>query len=143
MGISINLEGKVALVTGASGSLGARFVHVLAAAGAQVVLASPRTERVKELRAEIEAAGGNADIVDVDVDDFPSICAAIAHAETEAGAIDILVNNAAVSTVQRLVDVTEQETAGNIPGRRCRSSGSSISPRSRGCACWRRSASIA
>jgi len=51
MGCSINLEGKVALVTGASSGLGARFAHILARAGAKVVLASRRVERLKELRA--------------------------------------------------------------------------------------------
>jgi NADP-dependent 3-hydroxy acid dehydrogenase YdfG len=60
MGLSINLEGKVALVTGASSGLGTRFSNVLAAAGAKVVLASRRVERLKELRASIEADGGSA-----------------------------------------------------------------------------------
>ncbi|MFP3548817.1 SDR family NAD(P)-dependent oxidoreductase, partial [Rhizobium sp. SIMBA_035] len=55
MGRSINLEGKVALVTGASSGLGQRFAQVLSQAGAKVVLASRRVERLKELRAEIEA----------------------------------------------------------------------------------------
>jgi NADP-dependent 3-hydroxy acid dehydrogenase YdfG len=60
MGLSINLEGKVALVTGASSGLGTRFSNVLASAGAKVVLASRRVERLKELRASIEADGGSA-----------------------------------------------------------------------------------
>ncbi|WP_256258683.1 SDR family NAD(P)-dependent oxidoreductase, partial [Burkholderia ubonensis] len=51
MGRSINLEGKVALVTGASSGLGQRFAQVLSQAGAKVVLASRRVERLKELRA--------------------------------------------------------------------------------------------
>jgi NADP-dependent 3-hydroxy acid dehydrogenase YdfG len=55
MGRSINLEGKVALITGASSGLGKRFALVLSQAGAKVVLASRRVERLKELRAEIEA----------------------------------------------------------------------------------------
>ncbi|AIO40071.1 SDR family oxidoreductase [Burkholderia sp. AU19243] len=106
MGRSINLEGKVALVTGASSGLGQRFAQVLSQAGAKVVLASRRVERLKELRAEIEAAGGAAHVVSLDVTDVQSIKAAIAHAETEAGTIDILVNNSGVSTMQKLVDVT-------------------------------------
>ncbi|MBU6492024.1 MAG: SDR family oxidoreductase [Burkholderiales bacterium] len=108
MGRSLNLEGKVALITGASSGLGMRFSQVLAQAGAKVVLASRRVERLKELRAEIEAAGGEAHVVRVDVTDHDSIRAAVAHAETEAGAIDILVNNSGVSTTERLVDVTPQ-----------------------------------
>jgi NAD(P)-dependent dehydrogenase (short-subunit alcohol dehydrogenase family) len=111
MGIEMNFEGKIALVTGASSGLGARFAKVLAEAGAQVVLASRRTERLKELRAEIEADGGAAHVVSLDVTDYGSIKAAIAHAETEAGPIDILVNNSGVSTTQRLVDVTPEDYA--------------------------------
>ena len=111
MGIEVNFEGKIALITGASSGLGARFAKVLAQAGAQVVLASRRTERLKELRAEIEAEGGAAHVVQLDVTDYASIKSAIAHAETEAGPIDILVNNSGVSTTQRLVDVTPDDYA--------------------------------
>ncbi|RQS15647.1 SDR family NAD(P)-dependent oxidoreductase [Burkholderia sp. Bp9002] len=109
MGRSINLEGKVALVTGASSGLGQRFAQVLSQAGAKVVLASRRVERLKELRAEIEATGGAAHVVSLDVTDVQSIKAAVAHAETEAGTIDILVNNSGVSTMQKLVDVTPSD----------------------------------
>ncbi len=111
MGIEMNFEGKIALVTGASSGLGARFAKVLSKAGAQVVLASRRVERLKELRAEIEAEGGAAHVVALDVTDYGSIKSAIAHAETEAGPIDILVNNSGVSTTQRLVDVTPEDYA--------------------------------
>ncbi|SNT21528.1 NAD(P)-dependent dehydrogenase, short-chain alcohol dehydrogenase family [Noviherbaspirillum humi] len=111
MGTEFNFEGKIALVTGASSGLGNRFAKVLAQNGAQVVLASRRTERLKELRAEIEADGGAAHVVSLDVTDYASIKAAIAHAETEAGPIDILVNNSGVSTTQRLVDVTPEDYA--------------------------------
>lgn len=111
MGIEVNFEGKVAMVTGASSGLGARFAKVLAMAGAQVVLASRRIDRLKELRAEIEAEGGAAHVVALDVTDYASIKSAIAHAETEAGPIDILINNSGVSTTQKLVDVTPDEYA--------------------------------
>lgn len=109
MGIEVDFKGKVALVTGASSGLGVRFAKVLADAGATVVLAARRTERLKELRAEIEAAGGAARLVTLDVTDHASIKSAIAHAETEAGPIDILVNNSGVSTTGKLVDVTPDD----------------------------------
>ena len=109
MGIEVNLNGKVALVTGASSGLGARFAKILAEAGAQVVLAARRVERLKELRAEIESNGGAAHLVALDVTDYASIKSAIAHAETEAGPIDILINNSGVSSTQRLVDVTPED----------------------------------
>lgn len=111
MGIEMNFEGKVALVAGASGGLGARFAKVLSQAGAQVVLASRHVERLKELRAEIEAEGGAAHVVALEVADYASIRAAIAHAETEAGPIDILVNKPAVLATQRLIDVTPEDYA--------------------------------
>jgi len=111
MGIEVNFEGKIALVTGASSGLGARFAKVLALAGAQVVLASRRVDRLKELRAEIEADGGAAHVVELDVTDYASIKSAIAHAETEAGPIDILVNNSGVSTTQRMLDVSPDDYA--------------------------------
>ena len=104
--MEVNFNGKVALVTGASSGLGARFAKILAEAGAQVVLAARRIERLKELRAEIEAAGGAAHLVALDVTDYASIKSAIAHAETEAGPIDILINNSGVSTTQKLIEVS-------------------------------------
>ncbi len=109
MSYSINLEGRVALVTGASSGLGAQFAKTLSKAGACVVLAGRRVERLKDLRAEIEGNGGDAHVVQLDVTDVSSIKAAVAHAETEVGTLDILINNSGVSTTQRLTDVTEND----------------------------------
>ncbi len=109
MAYSLDLSGRVALITGASGGLGEQFAKTLARAGAAVVLASRRTDRLMALRAHIEAAGGDAHVVAMDVTDHASIKAAVAHAETQVGAIDILVNNSGVSTTQRLQDVTEED----------------------------------
>jgi len=108
MAYEIDLSGRVAFVTGASSGLGTQFAHVLARAGAGVVLAARRVERLKSLRAEIEAEGGDAHFVTLDVTDPASVRAAVAHAETEMGAIDILVNNSGVASTQRLVDVTPE-----------------------------------
>ncbi len=105
MSYQIDLSGRVALVTGASGGLGAQFARVLAKAGAGVALAGRRVERLKSLRAEIEAEGGDAHVVALDVTDHDSIRAAVAHTETEMGTIDILVNNSGVATTQPLVEV--------------------------------------
>jgi NAD(P)-dependent dehydrogenase (short-subunit alcohol dehydrogenase family) len=101
-----DLTEKIALVTGASSGLGAQFARTLAANGALVVLAARRVERLKDLRAEIEAEGGAADVVPMDVTDLESVAAAVAKIESENGPIDILVNNSGVSTTQRLVDVS-------------------------------------
>ncbi len=105
MAYSIDLSGRVAFVTGASSGLGAQFAKTLAAAGAGVVLAARRVERLKSLRAEIESEGGDAHVVELDVTDHDSIRAAVAHAETEMGVIDILVNNSGVGSTQKLTDV--------------------------------------
>ena len=107
MSYSIDLSGRVAFVTGASSGLGAQFARTLAAAGAGVVLASRRIERLKDLRARIEGDGGDAHVVELDVTDVASIRSAVVHAETEMGSIDILVNNSGVSTTQRIQDVDE------------------------------------
>ena len=109
MSYDLDLSGRVAFVTGASSGLGAQFARTLARAGAGVVLAARRLERLKTLRAEIEAAGGDAHVVELDVTDTDSIKSAVAHAETEMGTIDILVNNSGVSTTQKLVDVTPED----------------------------------
>ncbi len=109
MTYEIDLSGRVALVTGASSGLGAQFAKTLAKAGAAVVLASRRVDKLKDLRAEIEAEGGDAHVVQLDVTNTASIKAAVAHAETEVGSIDILVNNSGVSTTSRVQDVTEED----------------------------------
>src|SRR5438105_15845306 len=109
MAYSIDLSGRVALVTGASGGLGAQFARTLARAGAAVVLASRNVDRLKDLRARIEGEGGDCHVVALDVTDRDSIKSAVAHAETEVGSIDILVNNSGVSTTQRIQDVTEED----------------------------------
>jgi NAD(P)-dependent dehydrogenase (short-subunit alcohol dehydrogenase family) len=109
MAYSIDLSGRVAFVTGASSGLGARFATTLSRAGAAVVLASRRVEKLKELRARIEGEGGDAHVVELDVTDHGSIKAAVARAETEVGSIDILVNNSGVSTTQRIQDVAEED----------------------------------
>ena len=107
MSYTIDLSGRVAFITGASSGLGTQFAHTLAKAGAAVVLAGRRLDRLKTLRAEIESYGGDAHVAHLDVTDVDSIKSAVAHAETEVGAIDILINNSGVSTTERLIDDTE------------------------------------
>ena len=109
MAYQIDLSGRVALITGASSGLGTQFAKTLAAAGAGVCIAARRIERLKTLRAEIEANDGDAHVIEMDVTDPDSIRAGIAHAETEMGTIDILVNNSGVANTQKLVDVTPED----------------------------------
>ena len=109
MAYSIDLSGRVAFITGASSGLGAQFARTLASAGAAVVLASRRVEKLKDLRAIIDSEGGDARVIELDVTDHASIKSAVAHAETEVGSIDILVNNAGVGTAQHLQNVTTDD----------------------------------
>ncbi|MES2949999.1 MAG: SDR family oxidoreductase [Pseudomonadota bacterium] len=109
MAYTIDLSGRVAFITGASSGLGAQFARTLASAGAAVVLASRRVEKLKDLRATINGEGGDAHVIELDVNDHDSIKSAVAHAETEVGSIDILVNNSGVSTTQRLQDVSPDD----------------------------------
>ena len=109
MAYTIDLSGRVAFITGASSGLGAQFARTLAGAGAAVVLASRRVDRLKDLRATINADGGDAHVIELDVNDHDSIKSAVAHAETEVGSIDILVNNSGVSSSQRIQDATPDD----------------------------------
>ena len=117
MSYNIDLSGQVALVTGASSGLGAQFAKTLAQAGAMVVLASRRVDKLKDLRAEIEANGGQAHICALDVTSLTSIETAIQTIDAEVGAIDILINNSGVSSTQKLKDVTAKDFDFCCPSR--------------------------
>ncbi|MCU1630324.1 MAG: Short-chain dehydrogenase [Pseudonocardia sp.] len=98
---STDLSGQVALVTGASSGLGRRFAETLAAAGASVVVAGRRADRLAELVEEIDARGGKAAAVTVDVSDVAALGDAVDRAETAFGTITILVNNAGMPDARR------------------------------------------
>jgi NAD(P)-dependent dehydrogenase (short-subunit alcohol dehydrogenase family) len=109
MSYQIDLTGKVAFVTGASSGLGVQFAKSLAKAGATLVLAARRRDRLEELAQDIRSTGGQAFCITLDVQSHDSITQAVREATELAGAIDILVNNSGVSTTQRIVDVTEKD----------------------------------
>ena len=99
--VSHDLTGEVALVTGASSGLGRRFAVTLGAAGATVVAAARRVDKLDTLAKEIEAAGGRCVPVPLDVTDPAQITAALDTAEAEVGLVTILVNNAGIPDAQR------------------------------------------
>jgi len=96
-GFSFDLNGRVAFVTGASSGLGRRFAAILAASGAKVVLGARRTELLDRLAEEIEAAGGEALALAVDVTDEASIVAAYDAAADRFGPIDTVIANAGLN----------------------------------------------
>ncbi len=100
------LAGKTALVTGASQGLGQTFARVLAAAGATVILAARRVDRLQTLADEVVEGGGTAHALALDLTDEESVDRAVAEAIETAGRIDILVNNAGVAVNKLIRDMT-------------------------------------
>jgi NAD(P)-dependent dehydrogenase (short-subunit alcohol dehydrogenase family) len=92
------LDGRVAIVTGASSGLGVAFSRALAEAGADVVLGARRVDRLEETRRLVEETGRRAVAVQTDVADPEACSALVAHAMRDLGRVDILVNNAGVGT---------------------------------------------
>ncbi len=90
------IDGKVAIVTGASSGLGARFARVLDAAGANVVVVARRRERLEQLAAEL---GNDALAVDQDLSRVDDVGAVIDRALERFGRVDVLVNNAGMVDV--------------------------------------------
>jgi NAD(P)-dependent dehydrogenase (short-subunit alcohol dehydrogenase family) len=105
----LSLNGKAALVTGASSGFGRHFARVLAEAGAKVALAARRLEVLKELEAEIRGTGGQAVAVAMDVTDRTSVARAFAETEAALGPITILVNNAGVPSGSFFSKTSEAE----------------------------------
>lgn len=103
------LDGEIALVTGASSGLGAHFAMVLARAGAKVALAARRTDRLETLAREIEAGGGKAAAVALDVRDPVSVKACFDTAEAALGPISVVVNNAGVTDPAFLTRMSEAQ----------------------------------
>jgi NAD(P)-dependent dehydrogenase (short-subunit alcohol dehydrogenase family) len=106
---SFSVAGQVALVTGASSGIGEHFAAVLAAAGAKVVAAARRADRLADLAKRIEARGGKCLPLSCDVTDRQSITQAIAAAEAHLGPVSVLVNNAGVVVSKPLFEHTEED----------------------------------
>ncbi len=100
-----DLTGKVALVTGASSGLGVHFARCLGEAGASVVLAARRVDRIESLKVELIAKGVASTAVALDVQSAESIAGSL----EAAGPIDILVNNAGISIVRPALDMPEDD----------------------------------
>ncbi len=90
----MNLSNKVAIITGASSGIGEATAKKLAAEGTRVVLAARRTDRLNEIKADIERAGGQALVVATDVTKREDVKNLVKQAKDTFGPVDILVNNA-------------------------------------------------
>jgi NAD(P)-dependent dehydrogenase (short-subunit alcohol dehydrogenase family) len=108
-GTIFDLTGEVALVTGASSGLGARFAQVLAANGAKVALIARRKDRLDALSERISADGGTAIAIEADVLDRAAMRRAFDEVEAVFGTVTILVNNAGAAQGVRALDMTEEE----------------------------------
>ena len=101
--MSKTLEGRIALVTGASSGFGEAVALGLAKAGAKVALAARREDRLRDLAARITAEGGQAHVIVADFTDEAQAQRAVRETETAFGRLDILINNAGVMYLEPVV----------------------------------------
>lgn len=99
------LDGKRALITGASSGFGAHFAQLLSAAGAEVVLAARRADKLAGLQKALQAQGRKASSVSMDVGSRESVLAGF----DQIGTCDIVVNNAGITVTRALLDQTEED----------------------------------
>jgi NAD(P)-dependent dehydrogenase (short-subunit alcohol dehydrogenase family) len=104
-----SLEGRTAFVTGASRGIGRGIALALAKAGAAVACAARALDDVRSAAAEIEAAGGRACALRLDVTRGAEITAAVKDAEAALGSVDILVNNAGITLDKPTLEVGDDE----------------------------------
>ena len=102
---SLRLDGKRALVTGASSGFGAHFAQLLASAGAEVVLAARRTDKLQSLADSLRAQGGAVSAVALDVSSKESVHACF----EQTGACDIVINNAGITVTRAILEQTEDD----------------------------------
>jgi NADP-dependent 3-hydroxy acid dehydrogenase YdfG len=103
------LEGKVALVTGASSGIGEATAIALSAEGAAVVIAARRTDRLEALKNKLEGDGARVLAVELDVTQEPSAIAAVEQTVAQLGRLDIVINNAGVMLLGPIVDADTED----------------------------------
>jgi len=104
-----NLTGKVALVTGAGKGIGRAVAVALAKEGVQVGLLARTESQLREVAAEVEAAGSKAAVVTADITDLEAVEAAVAQVQQQLGPIDILINNAGTASFGKFLELTPEQ----------------------------------
>ena len=107
--MSNKLQGKVALITGASAGIGQACARALAGEGARLVLTARRKERLEKLKKEVEAAGSKAVIVTGDAREEETAVKAVKAATDAFGRIDVLINSTGVGNYKNLVNTSAAE----------------------------------
>ena len=103
--VSFSLEGRTALVTGASSGIGWVLAQGLAAAGARIVAVARRADRLDDLVSKIEQQGGSAIAAQADVTDIASVERAFDAAEAAFGMVDVVVSNAGVTDARGFLKI--------------------------------------
>ncbi|USX19721.1 SDR family oxidoreductase [Oxalobacteraceae bacterium OTU3REALA1] len=104
-----NIENKVVLITGGSTGIGAEVARLLASRGAKVAIAARRKDKLDQVVAEIEAAGGTAKAYSLDVTDKKQVEAVVAAAVADFGKLDVLINNAGLMPIRPMSEVNTDE----------------------------------
>jgi NAD(P)-dependent dehydrogenase (short-subunit alcohol dehydrogenase family) len=104
-----SLQGKVVLVTGASSGLGAHFAQVVGVAGARVVVAARRVERLQALAEQLRSQGVEVMAVAMDVTCRESVEAAFDVVEQAFGTVEVVINNAGIGGAARALEVSEED----------------------------------
>jgi NADP-dependent 3-hydroxy acid dehydrogenase YdfG len=107
--VSGRLDGKVALVTGASSGIGEATAIALAAEGAKVAIAARRQDRLEALEAKLTSGGATAITLTLDVTDEQACRDAVAATRERLGGIDILINNAGLMLLGPILDADTED----------------------------------
>jgi NADP-dependent 3-hydroxy acid dehydrogenase YdfG len=103
------INNKVVLITGGSTGIGAEVARLLASRGAKVAIAARRKDKLDEVVAGIEAAGGTARAYSLDVTDKKQVEAVVAAAVADFGKLDVLINNAGLMPIRPMAEANTDE----------------------------------